>query len=167
MCVRESSLVLRLKNRFTRILLSCHVLVIIEREREHRMLLGFGFIWGNLCDTVVIFLIYSETFFLLLPMDISLLMNHANSCIPCVFVCARLLPPSTSGSILQIATTFWMFHLPQHSNQELDQERCFTSGCNNGAMRGCGNWRRNGGDGGDRALIPKVKKEREKKWKEN
>ena len=34
-------------------------------------------------------------------------------------------------------------------------------------MRGCGNWRRNGGDGGDRALIPKVKKEREKKWKEN
>nr|POF16872.1 hypothetical protein CFP56_17440 [Quercus suber] len=49
-----------------------------------------------------------------------------------------------------------MFHLPQHSNQELDQERCFTSGCNSGAMRACGNWRRNGGDGGDRALTPKI-----------
>ena len=129
------------------------------------MLLGFGFIWGNLCATVVIFLIYSETFFLLLLMDISILMNHANSCIPCVFVCTRLLPPSTSGSILQITTTFWMFHLPQHSNQELDQEWCFTSGCNSGAMRACGNWWRNGGDGGDRALTPKVKKEREKNGK--
>nr|XP_023907634.1 uncharacterized protein LOC112019337 [Quercus suber] len=89
-------------------------------------------------------------------MDISILMNHANSCIPRVFVCVRLLPPSTSDCILQIATTFWMFHLPQHSNQELDQERCFTSGCNSGAMRACGNWRRNGGDGGDRALTPKI-----------
>lgn len=30
-------------------------------------------------------------------------------------------------------------------------------------MRACGNWRRNRGDGGDRASTPKVKKEKGKK----